>query len=145
MLSWLTKAGRRRAGHVLALIYAFCSFAPSLALASSHCLAGENREQMLVRAHDHGASHVHDAASGMKLAMQAASTGHEVLDVRTDQPPPAKIPQGATCCSLISVPGLPAGSAENLELRSQRSLYLPGSYRRLADSAPPRHYRPPIS
>ena len=143
MLSWLTNAGRRRAGHVLALMYAFCAFAPSLALASSYCLARDSHAQStVVHDHNHGAFYLHEADAGVNVATHDASANH---DGRADQPQPAKVPRGATCCGLISVPGLPAGSAEILEPTSQRSSYLPEAFLRLRDNAPPRHYRPPIS
>ena len=143
MLSWLSKAGRRRAGHVLALIYALCAFAPSLALASSGCLTrGSHGQGISVHDHDHGVFYLHETAAGVNGAAHTASAGD---NVRADQPQPAKAPQGATCCTLISVPGLPAGAAEIFEPTSQSSSYLPEAFLRLRDNAPPRHYRPPIS
>ena len=143
MLSWLTNAGRRRAGYVLALVYAFCAFAPSLAVASSHCSPRDSHEQgVVVHNHEHGDAYHHVAASGASVVTDDASADN---NGRVDQDQPAKAPRGATCCSLISVPGLPAGSAEILTPTPQRSSYLPEAYLRLRDIAPPRHYRPPIS
>lgn len=145
MLSWLAKAGRRRAGQVLALIYAFCVFAPNLAVASPHCLLTEGNDQVSVHDHIVGVSHSSDTSESVKVAMKVASSDHMVPNVRSNHPATTKAPQGATCCVATSVPGLPAGSIEILMPRTRLSEYLPGAYRRLADRTPARHYRPPIS
>ena len=144
MLSWLAKAGRRRAGQVLALIYAFCLFAPNVAVASPHCLLTEGNDQVSVHDHVVGVSHSSDASESVRVAMTVASSDHMVPDARSNHPATTKAPQSATCC-VATVLGLPAGSIEILTPRMQLSEYLSGAYRRLADRTPARHYRPPIS
>lgn len=145
MLLWLTNAGWRRAGYVVALIYAICALAPSVALASSHCLVDENHGEVALHGHSGGLSQIHDAAEHMSAQAQAASADHAAPHEPSDLPATAKIPHGATCCGSVSVPSLPLGTVELLEPLSQRSSYLPEAFSHLSDSEPPTLYRPPIS
>lgn len=142
---WLAKAGRRRAGQVLALIYAFCVFASNLAVASPHCLLTEGNDQVSVHGHVVGVSHSSDASGSVKIAMKVASSDHMVPNVRSNHPATTKSPQGTTCCVATSVPGLPAESIEILPPRTHLSEYLPRPNRSLADRTSVQHYRPPIS
>ena len=138
MLSALTKTFRAKAATVLAVLYALCILAPSVAFAFSdnpavaHCLTEGH-----VGPHDHGG----------KVHVHADGTAHEHHDDGA-APQPAgddgKTPV-ATCCGLFSVVAIPDESDVNLGLYSPASVVIPVPAEALSGRGPERINRPPIA
>lgn len=156
MLVRLTKATRLRAGHLVALAYLLCVITPSATFAfgdgvrAAPCLTEIEHGRGMVHVHEHAASaHAdeHDHTHSVD-----ASHDHDVVVAATD----AVVPQsddaiddhhksGGQCCGLMCVTALPAAITEIGRPAAPETLSLLATYRNVADSAPPRHYRPPIS
>jgi hypothetical protein len=144
MLARLNKSQRLRAGWCIALAYLFCVLAPSLSYAfadnsmSAPCLMEDHGPGMHV--HQSADRHVHDAG-----VVHIHSHGAAVQEQGTV---PVKGPQKTTdtrCCGLISVSAIPLGEFLLVEPTALTSLCETHSTRGIADNAPPRLYRPPIS
>ena len=144
MLSALTKTFRARAAIVLAVLYALCILAPSVAFAFSdnpavaHCLTEGH-----VGPHDHGAKPEH----GGKLHVHADGSAHQHHDDGT-APQPAgddgKAPV-ANCCGLFSVVAIPYQPDINLGLNIPASVVVPALAEALSGRGPERINRPPIA
>lgn len=144
MLARLNKSQRLRAGWCIALAYLFCVLAPSLSFAfadssmSAPCLMEDHGPGMHV--HQSADRHVHDAGAAHGHSHGAAIQEQGTL--------PVKGPQKTAdmrCCGLISVSAIPLGEFVLGEPVALTSLFDTRSTRRIADNAPPRLYRPPIS
>lgn len=152
MLSWLTKARRRALGRAVALAYAFCVLAPSIAFAFADrqhvapCLLDED--------HASGVVQIRKIAAAHALANHAAQSGHvhsgasseATSGAGSDQGPRhAHAAPGAFCCGLMSSPALPAGFADVVEPLMQVSSHSSETDHHLVETARAPHYRPPIS
>ena len=144
MLARLNKPQRLRAGWCIALAYLFCVLAPSVSFAfadgsrSAPCIIEDHGPGMhmhgLADRHVDDANAVHDHSHG--------ATVHEHGAV------PAKGPQKTAdtrCCGLISLSAIPLGETGLAKPTALVSLCDSESTRDIADNAPPRLYRPPIS
>lgn len=149
MLRSLTKVSRRTAGWTLALVYALCVLAPSLALAfpdggqAAPCVLDESYVPGAVHIHAAGSTHIDSSAQGAHLASGA---DHGLgSGTKRDRSPGKAQTKGLACCGLISAPALPAQFVQVVEPSSLASRCLPAACFRSADNAPARHYRPPIA
>jgi hypothetical protein len=151
MLARLNKPQRRRAGWCIALAYLFCLLAPSVSFAfadgsrSAPCIIEDHGPGMHMHGsadrHVHDAGAIHDHSHGPSAAQQGA-TVHE------DAAVPIKGPQKTAdtrCCGLISLSAIPAGETGVVKPTALTSRCEIESTRDIADNAPPRLYRPPIS
>jgi hypothetical protein len=146
MLARLNKSRRLKAGWCIALAYLFCVLAPSLSFAFAD---GSRSAPCIIEDHDPGMQihesavgrHVHDAGA-IHHHTHGASMAHE------DGALPVKAPKKTAdtrCCGLVSVSAMPASETVLVQPAALASLCEAVSTRDLADNAPPRHYRPPIS
>jgi hypothetical protein len=144
MLARLNKSQRLRAGWCIALAYLFCVLAPSMSFAfadgsrSAPCIIEDHDPAM----HMHGSAHqhVHDSV--------VAHDHSHGAGVHEDGAVPAKGPQKTAdtrCCGLISLSAIPLGEIVIAKPASLTSLCDIERTRGVADNAPPRLYRPPIS
>jgi hypothetical protein len=152
MLLRLTKTGRLKAGWCIALAYLFCVLAPSLSFAfadgstSAPCIVedhgpGMHLHEAGVVHHVHDGGLVHEHSRGLSIA----DTG---MKVHKDAALPVKGPHknaDTRCCGLVSLSAIPAAEVVVIgptvvSLRCETECD-----RAVADNAPPRHYRPPIS
>jgi hypothetical protein len=138
MLSALTKTFRAKAATALAVLYALCILAPSVAFAFSdnpavaHCLTEGH-----VGPHDHGG----------KVHVHADGTAHEHHDDGAASQPAGDDGKTsvATCCGLFSVVAIPDESDVNLGLYSPASVVIPVPAEALSGRGPERINRPPIA
>ena len=163
MLVRLTKATRLKAGRILALAYLLCVLAPSASFAfgegarAAPCLIGD--------VHGKGLAHVHENASprhSEKNEHSHARATEAIHDHGVSEPAQAQANEvaaalssddaagdhhksGGQCCGLMCVTALPAVILDIGQPAAPECIYVFTTYRNVADSAPPRHYRPPIS
>lgn len=103
MFSLLTKKFRTNAALAVAVLYALCALAPSVALAfpdsmAAHCLS---EELAAASPHEHGATaHVH--ADGIKHHHPGVGAHKKSSDESKGH--------GADCCGLFSVVAIPAAT-----------------------------------
>lgn len=156
MLVCLSRAKRFRAGRLLALIYMLCVLAPDISFAFSDgtrdapCLTDEDHvvgfmhvhEAVPVVQHVHGDGHRHehigtlpaDHADVKSAAAETSSPFGGEHKTRRSQ-----------CCGMVCVSALPATFVEFVQPSAPTSRCAAEAFRSVADSAPPTHYRPPIS
>jgi hypothetical protein len=138
MLSLLTKKFRINAAVVVAVLYALCVLAPSVALAfpdsmATHCLiddlAGASPHEHGVTAHVHadGIKHQHPGVSAHKTSGDE-NKGH-----------------GADCCGLFSVVAIPGTVTLILGSANLTPVAFPALEESLRGRGPERINRPPIS
>lgn len=158
----LTRAKRLKAGWLLALVYALCVLAPGISFALSDglraaaCLTSEAHGLGLVHVHGlsegsaqhvHQSGHVHEHPTGDVHSAQFGD--HEDAAYVADKAPaPTNGPHktsGAQCCGAVCLSALPATIVDIVKPTAPTSTYASENYRSIADNAPPRHYRPPIS
>lgn len=153
----LTRAKRLRSGWLVALIYLLCVLAPAISFAMPGsraivpCLTDASHATDVVHMHNdapqhvHKDGHIHDdsgayshANSGDDRLMSTALAGGSV---------PEKTPHssGGQCCGLTCVTALPATLTDIVKPSVPTALCEVEGYRKVADNAPPRLYRPPIS
>jgi hypothetical protein len=153
----LTRAGRLRAGLLVALVYMLCLLAPTLsfALPGSHavspCLTDANHVPGMMHvhaetppAHFHPGGHVHDDA----MAHSHASDG--IASIKASAPAEQTPSKGShssdgQCCGLICLSALPATLVEIVTPSMPMVSQVAEGYIEVADEAPSRHYRPPIA
>ncbi len=152
MLVRLTRAKRLRAGWLIALAYLLCVLAPTIsyALPGVHapalCLTDQNHVPGLVHVHSepqhvHSDGHAHDHA-----AMQGNSTGHDhSMSDSKSAPGEASHTSSGQCCGLMCVTAIPAKVADIVKPSAPTALCEVEGYQNVADNAPPRLYRPPIT
>ena len=161
MLSGLTRTKRSAAGRLLALVYLFCVLAPALSFAfadgarAAPCLTDENNGLGIVHVHEYseGASqhvhkdgHVHEHQGGE--AHFNNSKNLSPISVADETPAPANDhhkASGAQCCGMVCLSASPTTVIELVKPLMPTSVCASENYRDVADRAPPRHYRPPIS
>lgn len=150
-----------KAGWLLALIYMLCVLAPGISFAFSDglralaCLTDDNHRQGIVHVHvlSEGAAHGHH---GGHVHEHPASDSHfgqpgdhkDTAYVADETPAPTNGPHktsGAQCCGAVCLSALPATIVDIVKPSVPTSIYVSENYRSVADNAPPRHYRPPIS
>jgi hypothetical protein len=87
--------------------------------------------------HDHSGAYSH-ANSGDDRSISATLNGRSV---------PEKAPHlsDGQCCGLTCVTALPAALIDIVKPSAPTARCEVEGYRKVADNAPPRHYRPPIS
>lgn len=154
MLVRLTRTKRLRAGWLLALAYLLCVLAPTIsyALPGIHapapCLDAKHVPGML---HVHsGTQHVHDDGhTHDHAAAQVLAAGDDVSMSMTSgsKSPPEKARHSSDgqCCGLMCVTAIPATVVELAKPFAPTALCEVEGYRNVADNAPARLYRPPIS
>lgn len=158
----LTRAKRLRAGWVAALAYLFCILAPTLSFAMSvgqfgpHCLTGADRVHTAVHHHADGMMHDHQAGHARHHSghihsadvAHVASHDHAGTYVAShDDVDPVKAPRAmdGACCGFMCVSAAPAELTAMAKPSAPKAVRLFETYRELADNAPARLYRPPIS
>lgn len=155
MLVRLTRTRRLRAGWLIALAYLFCVLAPTIsyALPGAHvparCLTDENHVPGMIHVHSephhvHEAGHSHDRAAAQGLA----AGDDDSMSMTSDSKfAPEKAPHssGGQCCGLMCVSALPARVVDIVKPSAPTALCEVEGYRNVADNAPRRLYRPPIS
>jgi hypothetical protein len=170
MLMRLTGPMRLRAGWTLAFIYMLCVLASGVSFAFAdgsrvaHCLADDGHVWGVVHVHEgkaviaathlHGDGHVNDQAD-RSIARAVPDLGNAVktpasyeTSAAAKTSVPAEAPHKSSdgqCCGLICSNALPSGILEIVRPSVPRSLCAAVNYRNVADSAPPRLYRPPIT
>lgn len=171
MLSGLSRSGRSKAAWCIALAYLFCILAPGLSFAlgggdrPAPCIVedhgpGMHRHQQPLdmtaapldhAGHAHGtAMHegaAHDPSSHMMLADGALATLHQAAAADEATAPVTHSPKAADtrCCGLISLSAIPASAIVLVKPSAQPTLCETEGCHAIADNAPPRLYRPPIS
>ena len=157
MLVRLTGGKRLRAGRLVALVYMFCVLAPSLsfALPGSHavspCLTDANHLPGMMHVHveaptthlhadgnmhDHATAHSHASPSDSVAAVKASS----------EQPPSqGSHSSNGQCCGLTCLSAIPAALLEMATPSEPTASQVVEGCHEVADNAPSRHYRPPIS
>lgn len=155
MLVRLTRTKRLRAGWLIALAYLLCVLAPTIsyALPGLHtpapCLTDVNHVPGMVHVHS-GPQHVHKDGG---IHDHAAAQGHFAADDRSmsETSDSSSVPEKAAdlsdgqCCGLICVTALPATVIDIMKPSALPVLCEAEGSRDVADNAPPRLYRPPIS
>lgn len=155
MLVGLTRTQRKRAGWLVALAYLFCVLAPTIALAlpghhtPPHCLTGDNHVPGMVHVHDEGVMLAHEDGHAHHQAgvqVDLAASHDAKTAVPKNDTDPAKAPQSmdGKCCGLMCVTALPATSIAVARPLVPKAVRVFDNYRKLADNAPARLYRPPI-
>jgi hypothetical protein len=88
--------------------------------------------------HDHSGANSHAKSDGDQHSMAIALNGN---------PAPEKAPHSSDgqCCGLTCVTALPAALIDIVKPSVPMALCEVEGYRKMSDSAPVRHYRPPIS
>jgi hypothetical protein len=165
MLGRLTRAGRLRAGRILASIYMLCVLMPALSFAfadgalAAPCLTDPDHAMGIVHVHEtaagtvqhvhndtHPHDHVHSANAGHHMKMAP----HSAMASAVTQAPSApahdghKAP-GAQCCGMVCISALPASVTDFVAPTAPTSRCASETYRNVAGRAPPTLYRPPIS
>jgi hypothetical protein len=150
-----------KAGWFVALTYLLCVLAPTIsyALPGAHaiapCLTDESHVPGMVHVHNemptqhvHQDGHVHDHSGGHS---HANSDGDQ-RSMSTSMAPgadsvPNKAPHSSDgqCCGLMCITALPAALMDIVKPSAPTALCEVEGYRKVADNAPPRLYRPPIS
>lgn len=153
----LTGSNRWRAGRVVALVYMFCVLAPSLsfALPGSHavspCLTGANHVPGMIHVHVeapathlHADGNIHDHATAPSHASPSDSVA--AVKASSEQPPSqGSHSSNGQCCGLTCPPAIPAARLEMATPSEPTASQVAEGRREVADNAPSRHYRPPIS
>ena len=151
----MTKTKRLRAGWFVALIYMLCVLAPAISFALpgsqavSPCLTDASHVPGMVEVstrHVHNDGHVHDHSGGHSHANSAGDYRAMSMALNT-QSVPEKAPHSSDgqCCGLMCVTALPATLLDIVKPSAPTALCEVEGTRKVADNAPPRHYRPPIS
>ena len=155
----LTGANRLRAGRLVALVYMLCVLAPSLsfALPGSHavspCLtdAGQVLGIMHVHAdapaiHLHGDGQMHDRAPARSHASPSDSVAAiKALAAPGQNPSKGSHSSQGQCCGLTCLFAIPAALLEMATPSEPTATQVAEGCHEVADNAPSRHYRPPIS
>ena len=167
MLGRLTRAGRLRAGKILASIYMLCVLMPALSFAfadgalAAPCLTDPDHAMGIVHVHETAAGtvqHVHNDAHPHDHAQSAKAGHHDDMgmashlamswaDIQAPSAPALdghKAP-GAQCCGMVCISALPASVTDFVTPTAPTSRCASETYRNVAGKAPPTLYRPPIS
>jgi hypothetical protein len=158
MLMSLTRLKRVRAGRIVALIYLLCVLAPtmSFALPGLHslasCLTDTNHVSGMMHvhaeaptAHVHADGHVHDHAMAHSHAGPSDAGSIQASAASEQTPSKESHSSDGQCCGLMCVTALPATVIDIVKPAAPTALCELEGFRNVADNAPPRHYRPPIS
>jgi hypothetical protein len=96
--------------------------------------------------HIHKDGHGHDH-SGANSDAKSDGDQHSMAIALNDKPAPEKAPHSSDgqCCGLTCVTALPAALIDIVKPSVPMALCEVEGYRKMSDSAPVRHYRPPIS
>jgi hypothetical protein len=155
----LTKAGRLRAGRLVALVYMLCVLAPTLSFALpgsqavSPCFTDGNHVPGMMHvpaeapaAHLHADGHLPDPA----LAHSHGSSSDGVASIKTSAAPEQTPSRGShssdgQCCGLMCLSALPAVLVEIVTPSVPTASPEVEGYREVADNGPSSHYRPPIA
>lgn len=133
MFTSLTKRMRAKAGWFIALLYLFCVIAPGVALALGD--AADCLPTSVTAMHDHSA-HDHAHAKGaMHTAADAGEPKHQHHGKNAPGP----------CCAMLCLSAIAADLPLIAKPEQPKAVGVAENYQRLADKAPPRHYRPPIA
>ncbi|MFH1346352.1 MAG: hypothetical protein ABIL01_34895 [Pseudomonadota bacterium] len=137
------------------MAYLLCVLAPTIsyALPGVHtpapCLTDENHVPGMVHVHSgaqhiHKEGHIHDHAA---VKDHSAGDDHSMPGISDSSSFPEKAPHlsDGQCCGLICVTALPATVIDIMKPSTLPALCEAEGYRNVADNAPPRLYRPPIS
>lgn len=155
MLVRLTRVKRLRAGWLVALAYLLCVLAPTIsyALPGVHapapCLTDENHIPGMVHVHSEP-QHVHDNGQIHDHAAAQAHFGdvdHSMSVASDSKSAPEKAPHksGGECCGLMCVTAIPAKVVDIVKPAAPTAVCDVEGYQNVADNAPPRLYRPPIT
>ena len=155
----LTKAGRLRAGRLVALVYMLCVLAPTLSFALpgsqavSPCFADANRVPGMMHVHEE-APPAHLRADGHlpdpALAHSHASSLDGAALIKASAIPEQTPSKGAhssdgQCCGLMCLSALPAALVEIVTPSVPTASPEVEGYLEVADNGPSSHYRPPIA
>ena len=155
----LTKAGRLRAGRLVALVYMLCVLAPTLSFALpgsqavSPCFADANRVPGMMHVHEE-APPAHLRADGHlpdpALAHSHASSLDGAALIKASAIPEQTPSKGShssdgQCCGLMCLSALPAALVEIVTPSVPAASPEVEGYLEVADKAPSRLYRPPIA
>jgi hypothetical protein len=160
MLMRLTRAGRLRAGKILASLYMLCVLMPALSYAfadgalAAPCLTDPDHAMGIMHVHEMAAGtlqHVHHeghdhgdhAKAGHHGDVQGA--GKQLGDTRlpSHSGDGHKAP-GAQCCGMVCVTAMPASVTEFVAPSAPISRCASEIYRSVVGNSPPILYRPPI-
>lgn len=161
MLARLTRARRLRAGRSLAILYLLCGLAPGVSLAfaenrgTAHCLTEGDHgfgtvhvqargHDVMLDVHETGAVHANSAEQIQLSKLNDDDEGKTIVDASDPTSHSHKAP-GPQCCGMLCLSALPAAVLGIVEPSVQTSVCNSESCRNVADNAPPRLYRPPIS
>jgi hypothetical protein len=146
MLLRLTRSMRIRVGRIVALAYLFCVLAPAASLAwgsgPAPCLDGAPQAYAAPVHHQMAAGHAHDGASHNHAGP------HEHHQAKQDAPASHHQDGKGTvgpCCAMMCVSALPADLPVVATPLRPMSTCSPELVASLHSTAPPQHYRPPIT
>lgn len=156
MLVRLTKATRLKAGRLIALAYLLCVVTPSATFAfgdgtrAAPCLTENEYGRGPVHVHEHAVSahadgHDHTHTNGASHVQDVSAAAVNAVEPSSDDCAGDHHKSGGQCCGLMCVTALPAEIAEFGRAAAPETLRVTATYRNVAASAPPQHYRPPIS
>jgi hypothetical protein len=157
MLTRLSQSGRLLAGRLLALVYLACVLAPGTAFAfgnarmAEHCLFDEGPAVTVSHDHAAGAALQHAGHVHHQHGDQAGAThDHSQHAQHVKQTAPAQPQSGdpsmqLQCCGMLCISALPVALREVATPGLTHAFVVSENGRHLADSVPPRHYRPPIT
>lgn len=137
------------------MAYLLCVLAPTISYAlpgvhaPARCLTDQNHVPGMVHVHSE-AQHVHqDGHIHVQAAAQSNSAGddHSTSVASDAKSVPEKAPHstGGQCCGLMCVTAIPATVVDVVKPSAPTALCEVEGYRNVADNAPRRLYRPPIS
>jgi len=147
----LTKARRLKAGWLLALLYMLCVLAAPASFAFSGgsklapCLTDHNHELGIFHLHSGGEMHQHSDSDQARLDRTVVIDVAVAADDAPGEADHQHKAVGPQCCGMVCVSALPTTITEVIKPSAPISVRIVERSQDVADNAPPRHYRPPIS
>ena len=142
MFVGLTKTTRTWGAAIVALLYAVCVLAPTIAFAlgdqahAVHCLVEDHGASTVMQMHQHASAQAH--ADGMMHEHSGAPHEH------SKAPEDKGKNSDAQCCGLAFTSALPAALTEVPVLAAPSACEIWENQQGVAGLAPDRLYRPPI-
>lgn len=161
MLARLTRPKRLRAGWLLTTLYLFCVLVPGVSLAfaenrgAPHCFTDGDHglgtvhvqhcsNDVMLDVHEAVAVHANSAEQIRLTKLSDDDEGKTIVDASAPASHSHEAP-GPQCCGVLCLSALPAAVFSIVEPPVLTSVCNSENYRNVADNAPPRLYRPPIS
>lgn len=161
MLARLTRSKRLRAGRLLTILYLFCVLAPGVSLAfaenrrAAHCFTdGDHRldtvhvphcsNDVMLDVREAGAVHANSPEPIRLSKLSDDDEGKTIVDASAPASHSHEA-SGPQCCGVLCLSALPVAVFGIVEPPVPSFVCNSENYRNVADNAPSRLYRPPIS